>query len=307
MSTLSKTCQFMATHLSHQRFVTRIAFLSCLFVLTASCGSAPSPPVLTSPSMPKIIERHGPAGTPSVKCQDGEHLVGGGYSGGATFPNPVQASYPSDANTWSVTGGITGTTALADCLMADSVMTQITTGNSGINPAEGSLVKAQASCPSGWIATGGGFIEKLTQKMIVETSAPTEIRDGWMVQSHAHGVAGNPQPAIQAFAVCLLGSLAVSLGGPKSDFMLQPGSSKTNKVDTSSCPRGYLLTSGGYITTNPPSDQTLSDTFATNIYPVDGPTTSDPSGQVVKAWFLTALNNSTQSTNGTVELVCIKL
>ncbi len=176
--------------------------------------------------------------TGSVSCHGGEYLVAGGYAG-TDFGVNVTSSYPSNASTWTVVAGDSSgsggkyLTVYAVCLRANFPVAFTTVSNT--QPIAGyATATVSASCPSGSIPTGGGFV--LGYETLFGSFAQASA---WSVTAENALNISNP---LQAFAVCSRMNLRAAGISTKS----VPVAAGTIVSSSLACGAGQLLTVGGY-------------------------------------------------------------
>jgi hypothetical protein len=169
--------------------------LLALVVVCSACGAPPHAGA-TTPVTPKRysttarVER-GVRKTVSVSCRPGEQMVGGGIGTSALFEFAayIEASYPSGARTWSVTGSAPASyfnlEAEVYCVPAVISFGVRTVHASGAPVAE-------VACPQNTVLLGGGF----QGSQPIAESRPQG--NGWMSASSG----GNSDTSVQTYALC---------------------------------------------------------------------------------------------------------
>ena len=207
--------------------------LLALSLLFSACGAAaPAKTTAAPPLDPKIVTSSasvrvqvGQPASVSASCQAGEQMIGGGFAANNLFEYAasIEASYPSNANTWTVTGTAPASyfdlSAEVYCVSAPVVLgVQIVQGTGG-----------HAVCPTGSELLSGGF----------QTSQPIAasypIDNGWSSPS-----------SDQVYALCArqhvtAGSVVTLVFSPRSSANgYQPGGAGV------SCSAGQFAVGGGF-------------------------------------------------------------
>jgi len=166
----------------------------------------------------------------SVSCKAGEQMIGGGFGTSNVFEYDafVEASYPSSANTWTVTGGHSSEFQLEAqvyCVRA-AVPLGIRRVQIDVAPA------GSAACPQGTVVLDGGF----------QSSNPIQA-------SHPQGngwYGASSDASAQIYALCaaqhvLRGSVVTSVfNAHSSTHSYYPGGGSVN------CPGNQIATGGGF-------------------------------------------------------------
>jgi hypothetical protein len=154
----------------------------------------------------------------SVRCADGEQLVGGGYATESQGLR-VTSSYPDSAASWTVVvWNPSRTTAPlrvhARCLSGAD-------GRTSIQSVAGQPPAERIECPKGTVVTGGGYRSSWAPRVggPAVTGSHPSTGNGWVVEAarvpgDAGGSAGTQK--IEVFAVCLGGK---ATGSPSSVTM----------------------------------------------------------------------------------------
>ncbi len=216
-------------------------------VYTLRVGTAPSPNATVVVRSNSILTG-GSNQTVSVSCQGNEQMLGGGFlshnPGGDPPAHPSftpDASYPSAANTWTVTSGATGyalnLTAYASCLQANYTLgLQIVHNQLALSSSQ----DLQATCPGGGVVTGGGF-KLVPGGDFGRIDSSGGFNSGW--DAHVHTSVSS---TADAWAICATTNLHLDAQN------LTSVSVALNAIGMESvgCGSGNLLTSGGYNTTS---------------------------------------------------------
>lgn len=203
--------------------LTAALILQTFSPLGSSRGNGGGTPTATStatttPLQVSLARRSGSATTiydtlvsATASCQQGETLVGGGFSnqGGV----PIVASYPADGSDWTVTGigqtpgSATTLTAYADCLSLSrgALGEQISRSQEQGVELDGATHPYSQACPAGTHLTGGGFLGtwppgpvNIAPNFVVLGSNPdTSTNSGWVVSIQAQ-----ISMTVQVFAMC---------------------------------------------------------------------------------------------------------
>ncbi len=221
------------------RWKTIITMLGSLIALFSACGGTPQP-VSTASNFPHLrIARYsatvkvqtGKVMSVSVSCKPGEQMLGGGFISSDLFEYAasIEASYPSSAMTWTVTGSAPfsffDVEAQVYCFQAKVPL--------GIHIVRATgIPTAKVACPPGTVLLSEGF----QRSQSIGVSRPQ--RNGWMSAS-----AG---ASIQGYALCaashvLHGQVVTSVFNPhSSSHSYAPGGSKVV------CPAGQVATDGRF-------------------------------------------------------------
>lgn len=234
--------------------------------------------------------------TVTAKCLQGEQLVSGGYVVPVVPGNiRVVESYPSSASTWTVTAVDYGSVsravnAFAYCLQASFSIGVVIPAGGTTSIAAGTSNSASAVCPSGGVATGGGFRLAPGAPAYVIASEPVPT-SGWKIAAYAQSA---PVTAL-AFVVCATTNVvATHAAYPATTFSVAPGSGGGASI--AGCPAGQEITGGGFATSDPGA-------FTQMLFQFDGDNT--PNAQLLQ-WAAGVNNNDTGATHtGTVTSVCI--
>lgn len=221
------------------RWKTRIVMLGSLVVLFSACGVTPQP-VTTASASPhlqiatysaKARVRPGKVTPVSVSCKPGEQMLGGGFRSSDLFEYAayIEASYPSSATTWTVTGSAPASyfdvEADVYCLPA---MVSL-----GIQIVRATGIDAvRVACPQETVLLSGGF----QSSQPIGVSHPQS--NGWTSASVG--------ARIQVYALCaashvLRGQVVTSVfNAHSSSHVFAPSSSGVV------CPAGQVTTGGGF-------------------------------------------------------------
>ena len=182
----------------------------------------------------------GTNGAAIATCPDDSILVGGGYAADHDVTFYTQYKYGNgwrgDARNNSTTDK--KITVYAVCLHNVPVASVTQThGQVTVNP--GTKDQAEATCPAGSIATGGGFHAYDDGSLRVYNSTRALIGEGW--QSWAENNTTSTK-IHHAYAICLTGSAGSMSEVPKTaEAPYNDTASATPK-----CSRNSILTSGGF-------------------------------------------------------------
>jgi hypothetical protein len=224
----------------------------------------------------------------SVSCSAGQDVLSGGVSAHSpqTF---IQSSYPTSADSWSVTMTDTGTetytehfTPYAVCVDASSV--------SGIHLAEvSSLIvgpdtyygtdnaAGDAYCNTGEVVVGGG-VQATDPDTLLTISQPTSDERAWDV--FVHLINGSDAPSTyNVYSVCIPStdvssySIQTASYGAYGTFLAtdQPGGAATgvgdaitNTAGSPYCPSGTVAVAGGS------TSHDWQNEFVSSVYPAPG-------------------------------------
>jgi hypothetical protein len=201
--------------------------------------------------------------TLSASCASGEQLLSGGYSISADEQAAkIMASYPSAADTWTVTvEGISfdepaQLTVDAYCLQASySLGTTIVQA-----PSAGSGL-VTADCPGGSTLIGGGFSG--------ETSVTIPVSNGWQTKNAT------------AYAICATQNVtATSLAS--TTFTIPTGFPLASA--SANCPSGQIASGGGYNSPLITSSGSTGDYAGWGV----GAEYADPGGSTATVWAVCA-------------------
>ena len=208
-----------------------IFLLAALLLLFSACGAAsPSKTAATPPPLdPQIVNysasvrvQVGQPMSVSVSCQAGEQMIGGGFAANNLFEYAayIEASYPPDASTWTVTGAAPASyfDLVADvyCLSAPVSL--------GIQIAQ--RAGGHVACPRGTRLLSGGF--QASQPVAV--SYPQE--NGWSSPS-----------SDQVYALCAAHHITAN---QVLTFPFNGNASPPGYETRVSCPLGQFATGGGF-------------------------------------------------------------
>lgn len=206
--------------------------LAALLLLFSACGTAAPSGITAAPLDPQLRSysasvrvQVGQPTSVSASCKSGEQMIGGGFSVSDVFEYAayIEASYPSGASTWTVTGAAPASyfdlEAEVYCVSAPvSLGTQIVQGAGG-----------HIACSNGTQLLNGGF----QGAQPVASSYPLE--NGWSSAS-----------SDQVYALCAgqhvtAGPVVTSVFQiHSSETSYQPGGGSTN------CPAGQFAAGGGF-------------------------------------------------------------
>jgi hypothetical protein len=171
----------------------------------------------------------------SVSCHAGEQMQGGGFQASNLFEYAayIEASYPSDSTTWTVTGAAPASfydlEAEVYCASATRPVGMQIVHASG-------ATEATAACPQNTVLLSGGF------QTAQPISASQPLSNGWR-----SAAAASPSGAgIQAYALCAArhvqrGSVASATFNAHSTSRGDtPGSGEVT------CPAGQVAAGGGF-------------------------------------------------------------
>lgn len=236
--------------------------LAVVALLLSACGvaSQPSSKAATAPR-PQIVSYSAQAFvqsnqnthqvSASASCKQGEQMLGGGFATSDVFEYDafIEANYPSNATTWTVTGGSSPSFQLevyVYCLKAaDPLGIQIV--QSGGTPG------GQIACPKGTTILSGGF----QGSQPAQASYP--LGNGW------YGASVDSTTRIYALCAAqpiMSGSVVTAaFNAQSSSHQYQSGSASVD------CPTGQVATSGGFashgdlILASSTNGQAFSDWF----------------------------------------------
>lgn len=251
-----------------------IVFFSAQARADSSTGTIVTHQV-TGPQVPV-----GQKGSLTVTCNSGEQLLSGGFAGdsfeGAVY---VVESYPSAANTWTVTVDNTAApswvqmTVSVYCLQANYSIaaTIVHAANSGSGPVA-------ANCPTGSALVSGGYAG--TTRLTV--SAPEG--NGW--QSDAANV----------YAVCATQSLTAAASA-SATFTTPTNTTSGGAIAT--CGSGQLATGGGFSGIAAGGGTPVISSQATTTGWAVAAEGSSSSQATVTVWAVCVSSSSTGSTTPT--------
>lgn len=141
----------------------RVLLLVALPWLISACGAASAAPapaaaisdVKIASYSASIDVRPGQPTSVSASCKAGEQMVGGGFGASNIFEYDafVEASYPSSANTWTVTGGHSPEFQLEVEVYCVQIAIPL-----GIQRVQANVAPSgSAACPQGTVVLSGGF------------------------------------------------------------------------------------------------------------------------------------------------------
>jgi hypothetical protein len=207
--------------------------------LCSACGATPRAVTTTSSAANLQIVLYSATarvqpGTPisvSTSCRSGEQLLGGGFGTSDLFEYAayIDASYPSNARTWTVTASAPASyfelEADVYCVRATSAV--------GLHIALASGVPmATAACPRDMVLLGGGF----------QSSEPIGVSrphgNGWLAETW--------DASIHVYAVCATGHVQ---RGQLASAAFNAHSSSNGYVPSGgevACPTGQIAVGGGF-------------------------------------------------------------
>lgn len=211
--------------------------LGCILVLLAACSARPSSPVASANPLQLPITIHSADAwathdqkyqvSVSASCLPGEQMLGGGFGASDVFEYAafISASYPSSANTWTVSGSSISTFQLSAEVYCAPASTSL-----GIQRAQSASSGAgYVACPQGTVLLGGGF--QGGQRVSI-------------ARPQGNGWEGNSE---QVYVLCAAqhvgggGTVAmVSFKVQSSSTGYQPGGGDVR------CPAGQVATGGGF-------------------------------------------------------------
>jgi hypothetical protein len=181
----------------------------------------------------------GGGGTMSIgaTCPAGTVVVGGGFMSSAEVAFVAQYK---DGNGWTVMATNTAGSgrevyAYAVCLYNGYGATT-TQMDSQVTVAGSSLKQALVSCPTGTVATGGGW-KVADEKVRVYQSV--RASNGWYIEARNESSAAK---SVRVYAVCL--SAAGATASEAAQPVTIPGNSPGKAIVT--CPAGKVLAGGGF-------------------------------------------------------------
>ncbi len=210
--------------------------LVIILVLLAGCSAHSSSPAASAhaPQLPITIRSADAWATRdqkyqvsvSASCLPGEQMLGGGFGASDVFEYAasISASYPSSANTWTVSGSSISTFQLSAEVYCAPASTSL-----GIQRAQSASSGAgHVACPQGTVLLSGGF--QGGQRVSI-------------ARPQGNGWEGNSE---QVYALCAAqhvaaGTLATSSFRVQSSSTgYQPGGGDVR------CPAGQVATGGGF-------------------------------------------------------------
>jgi hypothetical protein len=233
------------------------------FVYTHSSKSPPQPQMKVSLSTPAAVAPQSALPiTVTAKCPSGTSLVSGGYNitdasnpGGDYFP---QENHPAlDGTGWVVSYLNTSSdqqniTAQANCVANAGLHTQVLqTENFDASN------RAQIPCPSGMIATSGGY-NFASEATFATTSAPFSIvqdasQQGWLIETQGNISSGKRQ----AYVECVTGPLTLLTGKPATFIVLHTISQNIHIIPVDVACSSGMLVGSGYILADQGSVQNI--------------------------------------------------
>lgn len=205
--------------------VTLLLLSACSTAAPSGTTAAPLDPQLRSYSASVRVQVGQPTSV-SASCKSGEQMIGGGFAASDLFEYAayIEASYPSSASTWTVTGAAPASyfdlAAQVYCVSAPvSLGMQIVWGASG----------GRVACPRGTRLLSGGF----QGAQPVASSYPLE--NGWSSAS-----------SDQVYALCAGQHVTT---GPVVTSVFQIHSSETSYQPggrNAHCPTGQFAAGGGF-------------------------------------------------------------
>lgn len=251
--------------------------------------------------------------TATASCQAGEQMLSGGWAvttpayqdkvtrGGITHTVIdeyfIAASYPSSANSWTVTftnqaigsGDVLGT-AHVECLTKGSAPTIVS--QSG-NATSGNTLSVD--CPQNMHLTGGGYqLTNVSQANIAsavidfESSTPIGLTRWMVATDYSIGNLNHFGNNVSVYAVCT-SSLTISAGNTSTVTVpaAQQPEVATSASGSGTCPSGLTPVGSGYqkvkasarafpITLFYPSYGTNTPTWATTVYSLPPLTIDSP-------------------------------
>ncbi len=208
--------------------------LAVSLLLLSACGAASPAKTAAAPLDAQIVSHSASVrvqvGRPtsvSVSCQPGEQMIGGGFAASNLFEYAayIEASYPSDAATWTVTGVAPASyfnlAAEVYCLSAPVSL--------GVQIVHAGAPGGRIACPQGTILLSGGFQDSSP----IAASYPVE--NGWSSAS-----------SDQVYALCAgqhvtagpVVTSAFTIHSSASGY--QPGGGGAG------CPAGQFAAGGGF-------------------------------------------------------------
>jgi hypothetical protein len=216
-----------------------VAILMGLIVLCSACGAPPQATTTTSAPIHLQLAMYsatarvqqGKVTSVSVSCKPGEQMLGGGFGTSDLFEYAayIEASYPSDATTWTVVGSAPASyfDVEVDVYCAPAMIPF------GIQVVRATSAPAgRATCPQETVLLGGGF----------QSSQPIDVSrpqgNGWLGASS--------DTSIQVYALCaashiLRGQVVISaFNAHSSSHGYDPSGGDAV------CPAGQIATGGGF-------------------------------------------------------------
>jgi len=205
----------------------------------------------------------GAMGFSEASCPSGTVVVGGGFAAGIDFT--VYSSYPV-AGGWRIYAK--NNHATIQVFNAYAICLHNTQGSSAFESSLGTIdagkyATIKATCPTGSIVTGGGFVSTPSRHWVVATR---KSGTGWEVRARNMSAVDYP---LTAYAVCLSGVNALT-SQVFAQATIPGGTAGGGQV---ACPANTLVTGGGhylssdvyvYRSTMKPSDDSMWNAFGRN-------------------------------------------
>lgn len=181
-------------------------------------------------------------GQVSASCQAGSQMIGGGFAASDVFEYAASiiASYPSSANTWTVTAGSSST-----FILEGDVYCLASTPSLGVQIVQTSAASTSgASCPTGAIQLSDGFNHSTSQSYALCAAQRVSADATATMRYNPHSSSHSYYPGSATLA-CPAGQTAISGDSSGGDTTLASQSTGTPY-------QSWFFTVGG------DSDQTLS-------------------------------------------------
>jgi hypothetical protein len=255
--------------------------------------------IATAPAAPAAVvvrsasgaARGGAGLTVSASCQNGEQMLGGGYSiGSSNHTYSANSSYPSGPAIWTVSAVASGSDPLelqtyVGCVRAIYSL-DIKVVPATFQVAAGTTPQAVIASCGGGVLTGGG-VQIAGAGAIPADSAPAPDLTGWS----AVPTAGSGGAKGTVYAVCA--GRNVDAGPSTSRAFTIGGGMDMQDPASLGCTAGQWLTSGGYRNADASADGKI-------VYGLNGPTAD------YSRWFLQGHNLDTASAHGaSIWVVCV--
>ncbi|HTX78960.1 MAG TPA: NBR1-Ig-like domain-containing protein [Longilinea sp.] len=222
----------------------------------------------------------GAVGSASVDCPSGTLAVGGGFALGSDMI--ISGSYPS-GNGWkteALNNSSSSQLLNAYVICLSNTSGSVSSKNASALISAGNTGNAAITCPSGSIATGGGFRLNASYLQVYNSS---KGGNGWQAYArNSSGINSN----LTAYVTCLSG-----ISGASTAQILSQTSISGNSTGsaTAACASGSLLTGGGFALGN-------------NLFVYNTSMTSDPT-----KWISYARNTAAGSQLINSYAICLSL
>jgi hypothetical protein len=224
----------------------------------------------------------------TAKCPKGDDVVGGGgYQVTQNTQEDLNSSYPINRRSWSVTFNNEATSAdtgvaVAICVAASSLTDDFVQTGSIVDVPPNSSVESSATCPSGSVALGGGWVNEGTDVADSNGASDPLGPDGW----RAYPAAGSTATVGFAQTVCAV--QPKKWAQVSSSYMANP--SNTATTVTVPCPKGTKVLGGGNF--NDSSSSLVNIGHTSSLSDLKGWSTTEnndsSSSEAVDAWAVCA-------------------